>query len=698
MSFWLLKHTSSKVEVEERERETSAAANSMESYPQDLLVGVHPLVFAVDAILPIVDSTSGSAGGRQISKSDSASPSSHRRSNFDRFLDAVAASLIDVDDPDDPNSSSSPGAGGGGGIGDRSHDRRRHVSLFRPEDDSSDDDDFEIGSSPRQRRSTSLSAGFYTGFGRRSVNASAAATTSTLLDDSTGKRASYAKALTHGQGFFTRARIEAVGVNHGFPPSKDPEGTDNLAFALPLFLKERDPLKLSRLFQSHPLSGILPAGWLEKHVHALPSVILVVCTVTSNQKEQGKQDKRLLDTIEHLKINLVPKRQCTIYVIGLLQDDVSVSQGETWSLSITNHMLDEESGPGSDPPFRVTLLRESEDLQANDTGMPTSPALRRLHLTVRDASMMYYLGQARRTKEKLAKLTEDKRRRGQEAPPRQLLPLVIRYCFKLAIFYEFQWKHEKSLRFMVEAYRHASDYYQYLLDLSAGGLPGSSSVSTNMEDALDATTMLSPSHSVGDTGESFEVALNESSTHGKKLWNSIVPPPPQDMIHQCRAVAEWINLKLLIAGFASHTEGGLLAGAYQWRQHCRLFATRRHSSALAATPNWFEWSYIARQRLVMSQLVERHPPKALGDLGNEYDEVLLRCSPWRTYESAVEATLRLARDIDEAKANKVCAEGTVEAQDPRRARYVGGLGSEGLEPELHELCQINHRGKYLRNT
>jgi hypothetical protein len=29
----------------------------------------------------------------------------------------------------------------------------------------------------------------------------------------------------------------------------------------------------------------------------------------------------------------------------------------------------------------------------------------------------------------------------------------------------------------------------------------------------------------------------------------------------------------------------------------------------------------------MSQIVGWHPPKALGNLGNEYDEILMRCSP-----------------------------------------------------------------------
>jgi hypothetical protein len=231
-----------------------------------LLVGVFPLVFAVNSIL----------GEETFTKEDSKSSSSHR-SLFEKFLDAIAASLIHD--------------------GAEEGDRKRTVSLFRSEDESSDDDDTSDGHY-RRKGGGALSTGIYSGFGRRNFDPS-------RLNNVASKTA-YAKALQHGEGFFERARIESVSTKHGFPPSKDPEGHSNLAQSLPAALSTKDNAKLKSLFEKHPLDGILPSGWLEKHVHALPSVILVVCTVSSSQTQQDRADKHLYNTVEHLYYSLVP--------------------------------------------------------------------------------------------------------------------------------------------------------------------------------------------------------------------------------------------------------------------------------------------------------------------------------------------------------------------------------------------------------
>jgi hypothetical protein len=487
----------------------------MDSYPQDLLVGVFPLVFAVNAILSTDQDIPQVEGS-----------SSPRRTLFDHFLDAVAASLVEEGEPDQ---GSSPVV-----------DKKRHVSLFRPDedDDSSDDDDVEEFG---KRRPGTLSSGLYAGFGRKNLAKNAVAASASHAETN---KTSYAKALTLGQGFFQRARIESVSPRHGFPPSKDPDGANNVAHAFPRALKTNSQDDLASIFREHPLDGILPAGWLEKHVHALPSVILVVCTVCSSQKEQDEQDKHLYDTIDHLQESLVPKRQCKIYVVGLMKDGVTMIQADGWSRAMANNAIpDDGNPPPTEPPFFVTLLRAASDLECNDTGMPASHALKQLHQSVRDASLRYYLGQARRTKQKLSLLTEDKQRRGQESPPLPLMPLVIRYCFKIAMFYEFQWKHEKSLKFMGEAYRHVLRYYQYLLSRQGREADGK-------EGQSPSNAPLQRTHSVADSEGSVEVALNDmnSPDDDDSMWSRIIPPPPDDMIQQCRAIAEWLNLKLLLAG------------------------------------------------------------------------------------------------------------------------------------------------------
>ena len=116
----------------------------MESYPEDLLVGVFPLVFAVNAIYdpnnPDGDNDPDSSAGNAEEAAVPVSPK--HRSDFDRFLDAMAGSLADEDDEAaDANAqlefppilpTETPASS-------------RNVSLFRPdEDESSDEEDFDF--------------------------------------------------------------------------------------------------------------------------------------------------------------------------------------------------------------------------------------------------------------------------------------------------------------------------------------------------------------------------------------------------------------------------------------------------------------------------------------------------------------------------------------------------------------------------
>ena len=117
----------------------------------------------------------------------------------------------------------------------------------------------------------------------------------------------------------------------------------------------------------------------------------------------------------------------------------------------------------------------------------------------------------------------------------------------------------------------------------------------------------------------------------------------------------------------------------------------------------------------MSQLVERHPPDSgLSDTdkkdGTEHVEFLLQCSPWRSYEAATEAMLRLGLEIKkvqelqqhDAVAAAVAMAGGHHFGDDhtgdnknsiRRARYVGGLDKEGLTTKFKQELQVNHRGE-----
>ena len=675
----------------------------MESFPEDLLVGVFPLVFAIDATQPKNDVGDVSGEG-------------HRRGRFDKFVDVMVASLLD-----DGDASVESGSTDG--------DRRRSVSLFRPDNDdeySSDEEDFFDDSSTRKRRqgSGTFSSGIYPGFGRRSATRA----TSSGSQTSAAGPSSYAKTLAMGQSFFERARIESYGTAHGFPPSKDPEGSKNLVHKMTIALKDRNLNQLKELMQNHPLNGILPAGWLEKHVHALPSVILVVCTVSSTAEEQQVHDKHLFKTIEHLAFSLAPKRNCQIHVVGLMEDNVTDDQGEGWGRAILTQVEDidestfaprnnthltrnsrNNNSSNINDSFRVTLLRASVDLESIDAGLPPGPALKRLHESAKEASLSYYLAEARRTKEKLAKLVSgggDAKRRQHRVslleqlavpPADPLLPLVIRCCIKIGFFYEFQLKHEKSLRFLSEAYRHTCRYYQYLQSHAEDAAEASEAAAA-VAAAVFAEEQQQVPAQLDATHESVEVELNTTDVNSRQIdamWRAAVPPPPTDMVHQCRAVAEWLNLKLLSAGFVSHTESGFTAAIGQWREHQRWFCRPGSSKFSSSIPEWFDWSFVARQRLVFWQLLERHPLSSCVDLDTDNDELIALCSPWRTCLAVAEGFLRLARELDLIKGESTVsiAESTESSTDRLRDPFIGALDSGGLGPPLKEERKVAHREK-----
>lgn len=661
----------------------------MESYPEDLLVGVFPLVFAVNALFDAQGGGNADDGSDQKSTT-AASPKT--RSDFDRFLDAMAASLVDANDDniDDVGQLEFQPVPTMEGI-NKGPSSGRNVSLFRPDEDDmedSSDEDILIDTEDdegRRRSSTSSNIRLYAGFG---MNRKSSGT-----HPHHNANTSYAKALQNGQGFFQRARIISISSKHGFPPSKDPDGKNNVVFSLKQ--ARSSPQKARSIFSARPIKGIMPAGWLQKHVNALPSVILVVVRLST--VNQDAQNTLLIRTVENLHYSLVPKRPCKIHVVCLVEDDISIPQAEQWSLNLSRQIVEENPNalPHHQESHQMTLLRTSKDLRSGTDGFPTSVALKRLQQLIRDSSLQYYLGQARRTKQKLAKLSEGGRRRLSTSrqrvqPPKELLPLAIRYCFKIAIYYEFQLKFEKSLKFMAQSYHHVRVYYHHLIRLSTRGYGN---------DEMGASTNVVSIASQGDT-EDTEVSIvsdqNSVSGGDDSLWTKCVNVPPSDMPHQCIRMADWLNFKLLQAGFGSHTEGGLLAAAAQWRQHSRVFCRR---SFLGGHPimaeDWYFWCHVAHQRYVMSQLVERHPPRALGDFGNEYDEVLLRCAPWRAYEAAAESFLQAAVSVKRAvlKQGQKVKNETVELEDESRAPYLGSLDRSSLSNMLAAQSKENHRGK-----
>lgn len=637
-----------------------AKSKSMDGYPDDLLAGVFPLVFAVDSILPAdasppplksEDGQDSTENAEQKEQAESTSPDaevekSSTRSLFDRFLDAIATSLNE-DEQDSPKPMNRTGSD-------------TIASLLRGEDkddSSSDDEDDRSQDSSRRgsfRRSSPMS--FRSNKKQPSVSNSLA----------------YARVLS-SESFFQRARILSISTRHGFPPSKDPEGSQNKTLQLSQnrvtiahSATAANVHRLKSIIENQQTEGILPAGWLEKHVHALPSVLLVVTTLTADAKAQEAQNKHLLETMEHLTYNLAPKRMCHLHIVCLVDDPPpSVLTMDAWLTLVKHH---------TELPSTSISLLSAKDL-ASDMAT-TSPLVRDLHATIRDASLSYYQKEARRAKHKHSIL-------GHEHQP-TLLPLAARYCFKIGVFYEFQLKHEKSLKFFSLAYRHVQAYYQFLLS-------GSPPVEMNPQDMEVKTETAADGDEVG-----IEVALADASDDEEEEAEDVPQAEmkrvisgeeaPNDMMHQCRAVADWLNFKLLHAGFMAVALGakeeGLTAASWQWRKHAQVMLRINEDPS---NPAWNFWAYVAHQRLVMAQLVERHPPTDT----TVPEEVLMRCSPWRNYLAAAEAELMLETEI--RKEANVETSPTKHGQSLRK-RFVGDLDSDGLSPKLAELSQQDHSG------
>jgi hypothetical protein len=646
----------------------------METYPGELLVGVFPLVFCVNAT--ISDDASGSSD-----TAEAGGNAPHSRSQFERFLDALASSLMD--DPEGDLLLS---------MNDGNPSKDAMMSLLRNTPGEESDDDELLMSHTRGRSDLVDTAmmeelnrkGTFTsptrksfGIGMRNKGKNSSNNSSKRFQQH-NLDTSYAKALQNGQGFFQRARIVSISARHGFPPSKDPNGETNRVHQSSQG-KAFSIQKLISAVKNRPVDGILPSGWLEKHAHALPSVILVVVQVLMDQSQFSK-DERLLQALESLQHSLAPKRQCRIQIVGLVQKGVTPILADQWC---------QTTGAKLENGERLILLSVADLQQV----APPSLELQQLHKFTKQASFQYYYNQAQRTRQKLAKLAS--------APfSPLLLPLAIRYCFKIAMLYEFQWREEKSIKFIVEAYRYVETYYRYLLQhREFNGLGESQSLDIATQSLVDKlstsndSTSSSTAHSsVPDGDEVVELALHSNMSEDEmRLLKEA--PAPEDMIHQCRKLADWLNFKILQSGLVSHTEGGLLTASRQWKKHSQAFCSARRSFIYKKNEEdaWIDWAYVAHQRMVVSQLLERNPPKALGKLGHKYDEILLRCSPWRTYAATAEAILRLGAEIRRQDGKNRMQ--STKQKDDMRAKYVGGLGTEGYIPDMFpDESKINHRG------
>ena len=458
--------------------------------------------------------------------------------------------------------------------------------------------------------------------------------------------------LYHGTGlFFQTARVIPVSKKHAFPPSKDATGTKNKkkAFQQQQHQTSSSPLMMGlgsrhghsssttnnttttttptssslhgvsgerRIHSSktstttntntptsmmESIDGILPQAWLEKHAHALPSVLLVVAVVelSSDLYQMAQIEQSLSQSCEALKSSLASKRECKLHLILLTTTSTTTMNtvqcnekcDSIRTICRTSYFttLPLPTMSTSDNDVNPFLLLQQQQSSSSNSN---KPILQKIAKSLRDASLEYYLNQVRRAKRKHS-LTEE-----QEE-------YQIRYCFKIATFYEFFGSEEKALKYYTQAYKSILDYYQYLTQTIglSNILPSSSNNNNNKkkdnknnhqlnrnrsssfssvpklkttndtltsilsqneeeeeeeerpfdeEDDDEKTSYLPnnlmstppppPTTTTTSHQESIEVTYNAPTLSSSQSQNNNYPP---DILHQCRGTADWLNYKLL---------------------------------------------------------------------------------------------------------------------------------------------------------
>jgi hypothetical protein len=73
--------------------------------------------------------------------------------------------------------------------------------------------------------------------------------------------------------------------------------------------------------QQNHISGILPSGWLEKNLHALPSTLFLVTELYLENTiiEQAKLEQHLTNTLDTLNGSCAKKRNCAIHLMCLVK-------------------------------------------------------------------------------------------------------------------------------------------------------------------------------------------------------------------------------------------------------------------------------------------------------------------------------------------------------------------------------------------
>lgn len=823
----------------------------MDQYPKELIEGVSPLIFTVDAVL--------NKNKSPLSKTSVVSNAiiDQQSSVFDLFYNGIA-SQKSIKDQMNSEGSLDPLA----------------VTTTTPISSAS-----PLKQDQKQQKPKSTTFSYFKS-----------------LQSSYNKKHSKKIIPSSKNDFFSNAYIIPVSNRHAFPPSKDPTGNQNQnvqlsnklykSISTPLLKRQSTATSSSDysinngigsdasgnrnvrgnnsnnsssnnvhlspsqrkaiydVLSNNPIQGILPSGWIEKHVYALPSTLLFVTelditskqashdkggnlssTSTNNSNnnnstlyDQALLEQHLLETVENITSTMAKKRDAPIHVVVLVKvdkkEDINMMNSSnnnhvTLMESSEKYILAQERVNSIKSVLRlntksITMLhyhvvaKEDSQEQMNDKSKSdktdnkinmtmefNKKQFAKLQQNIYENSNLYYLTQARRFKRKYATLHHDK--------IYDLLPLAIRYCVKIAIFYEFQCcslvhttnntttdsktskdtgstfkeeedekiKRDKSIKYWKEAYKNVVEYYNFLIGEEIEGITTSDSDEKRrsnfdqkvekmqnkfgeMEKKDGDQTQSSPPPPVSASSPlpgGVEVALNSpSSGQGavtigaktpKKDDNEVkmkktLPKHSDDMIHQCRAVADWLNIKILILTM-SKTNGDIknifdnkinmeeiIALGNQVKKHSQVFLSKPSTLSFGyfnsdtkqgdynKDPIWYFWRFIVHQRQVLSEFMEHHvniPMNILAKiLKNESQSQFSAAKHYAaTGESLIQLGQSVMNEVTERKKQsniaKVVKRANTDINTPdNRQRYVGSLNNAELSELFDEELSTNHEG------
>ena len=241
-----------------------------------------------------------------------------------------------------------------------------------------------------------------------------------------------------------------VGTLHNYPPRKSSWTTQSRA--------KRAMASVARISEAagrnmESVQGIIKANWMKKHRELIPSVVVVVVSVRADAPAHlwSSEEAKVCAEVEGAKRSLGDRSDIKIF-LALVQpnDSIPREMQSADKLELANE--------------RVAALRKRCDVDAKcisllysgdvDSSERPTMALRKLFKSIKEMSVEHYRVVCRRIKSYRGRV--DKHSTGG-------CTLLIRYNFKVALYYEAREHVAKALRHYAAAYKSAQSLHDMYL-------------------------------------------------------------------------------------------------------------------------------------------------------------------------------------------------------------------------------------------